>query len=507
MTANPTTAHGARTTHRELPTIIQGGMGVAVSGWALAQAVARTGELGVVSGTALDVVLARRLQLGDPGGDVRRALARFPDPAMARRVMRAYFVRGGIDEATPFAAVPRFRPDPPLALQELIVVAAFVEVALAREGHDAPVGLNVLRKIEMPIPWVLLGAMLGGVDYVLAGAGNPAELPAMIRALAAGRDVTMPIRTQGLRSDQPAVTVTCSPSSLLPALVGTQGSWPALPEPRFLAIVASTELATGLAADPATRPFGFVVEGPSAGGHNAPPRGPRRTDERGQPVYDDRDEPDLAVLTALGLPFWLAGSWATPDGVHRALELGARGVQVGTVFAYSAESGFDPTLKQRVIEAAVSDDLVVRSDWRASPTGFPFRVVELDGTLTDPEVAAARRAVCDLGHLRSPFLRQDGEVDFRCPSEPLAMYERKGGRRQNAEGRLCLCNSLLAAAGLGQRRKGGVVEPALVTSGEDFRAVRALAAAVPGGPAPYPASAAVAHLRSALDLARTAPAS
>jgi NAD(P)H-dependent flavin oxidoreductase YrpB (nitropropane dioxygenase family) len=31
-----------------LPTIIQGGMGVAVSGWELANAVSRSGELGVV---------------------------------------------------------------------------------------------------------------------------------------------------------------------------------------------------------------------------------------------------------------------------------------------------------------------------------------------------------------------------------------------------------------------------------------------------------------------------
>ncbi|MDG4862734.1 hypothetical protein P8605_31820, partial [Streptomyces sp. T-3] len=58
------------TADRALPQVIQGGMGVGVSGWQLARAVSRTGQLGVVSGTALDAVLARRLQLGDPGGDV-----------------------------------------------------------------------------------------------------------------------------------------------------------------------------------------------------------------------------------------------------------------------------------------------------------------------------------------------------------------------------------------------------------------------------------------------------
>ncbi len=69
------------------PLIIQGGMGAAVSGWPLARAVSRLGQLGVVSGTALAMVLARRLQLGDPGGELRHALAQFPFPAITARVL------------------------------------------------------------------------------------------------------------------------------------------------------------------------------------------------------------------------------------------------------------------------------------------------------------------------------------------------------------------------------------------------------------------------------------
>src|SRR4029078_11777529 len=60
------------------PRSIQGGMGVAISGWPLARVVSQAGQLGVVSGTALELVCARRLQLGDPGGHVRRAAAPFP---------------------------------------------------------------------------------------------------------------------------------------------------------------------------------------------------------------------------------------------------------------------------------------------------------------------------------------------------------------------------------------------------------------------------------------------
>src|SRR5579864_2965675 len=54
------------------PVVIQGGMGAGVSNWRLAQAVSRLGQLGLVSGTALDQILARRLQDGDSGGHIRR---------------------------------------------------------------------------------------------------------------------------------------------------------------------------------------------------------------------------------------------------------------------------------------------------------------------------------------------------------------------------------------------------------------------------------------------------
>jgi nitronate monooxygenase len=68
------------------PKIIQGGMGVGVSNWRLAQAVSRLGQLGVVSDTALDQVLVRRLADGDQGGHMHRGLDAFPFPEMARRI-------------------------------------------------------------------------------------------------------------------------------------------------------------------------------------------------------------------------------------------------------------------------------------------------------------------------------------------------------------------------------------------------------------------------------------
>ena len=50
---------------RQLPKIIQGGMGVRISSWKLAREVSKRGELGVISGTAMDVVFVRTLQDGE----------------------------------------------------------------------------------------------------------------------------------------------------------------------------------------------------------------------------------------------------------------------------------------------------------------------------------------------------------------------------------------------------------------------------------------------------------
>jgi NAD(P)H-dependent flavin oxidoreductase YrpB (nitropropane dioxygenase family) len=473
-------------------------MGVAISGWPLAGAVAATGQLGVVSGTALEVVLARRLQAGDPGEHVRRALKAFPIPATAEWVLAAYFIEGGLPEGEMFRAVPRYTLSPSRRLQELTVVANFVEVHLAKDAatHGAgpnrpgPVGINYMRKIEMPLPAALYGALLAGVDYVLMGAGNPADLPGLVRRLARHDDVSLAVRVQGATSADGPQEVQFSPTALFAAATQEQ-----LPAPQTLAIVASVDLARALASNPNSRPDGFVLEGPSAGGHNAPPRGPRRVDALGQPLYDERDAVDLPQIADLGLPFWLAGGQATPEGLRAALAGGAAGIQVGTAFAFSEESGFAADLKHQVLADVAAGSVRVRSDWRASPTGFPFRVVELPGTLSDPAVHAARLPVCDLGVLRSAYVSPSGKVDYRCPAEPAPAYvDRKGGREATMQGRVCLCNALLASADLPQHRRNGYTEPPLVTAGSDFATVANLVRQLPPGCLTYPAADVVTHL-------------
>jgi nitronate monooxygenase len=443
-----------------LPMIIQGGMGVGVSDWSLARGVSNAGQLGVVSGTALDLVLARRLQLGDLGGHLRRALENFPVPGVAQRILDRYFIPGGKPDDMPFRAKPVLSEKPSSHLVELLVAANFVEVFLAREGHDGPVGINYLEKIQLPTLPSLFGAMLAGVTCVLMGAGIPRAIPGILDRLAERQAVELRLDVQGAdRGDD--FTTKFDPDSFLGAEA------PVLVRPDFLAIVSSVTVASVLARKASGRVDGFVIEGPTAGGHNAPPRGKLQLSAAGEPTYGKRDAPDLEAIKALSLPFWLAGSYAEPERLAEALRLGAAGVQIGTAFAYCEESGLDLELKERVLAMSRNGTARVFTDPVASPTGFPFKVLQMEGTFSDSAIAEKRARICDLSYLRHAYKKPGGRLGWRCPGEPVVDYVRKGGNEKDTRGRKCVCNGLGANIGLGQIRRGVQEERPLLTSGDD----------------------------------------
>ncbi|MBI3430102.1 MAG: nitronate monooxygenase [Actinobacteria bacterium] len=446
-------------------------MGIAISSWQLARAVSQNGQLGVVSGTAIDAVIARRLQEGDHGGDVRRALAAFPIPEIAMRVQEKYFRPAGRHKA-PFIPVPKLSLRPSSDALELWVVSNFVEVWLAKEGHDGLVGINYLEKIQMATPSAAYGAMLAGVDYVLMGAGIPSEIPQLLNQLAGHQEGAINVHVDG------ATTVY---KEIFNPKTFTDLQLPPLRRPKFLAIISAHVLATYLAKDEITRPDGFVIEGFTAGGHNAPPRGTMVLDDDGQPIFGPRDEADISKVAKVGLPFWLAGGHSTPELVRAALDLGAAGVQVGTIFSLAQESGLQSELRHELLEILASGGLIVRTDPLGSPTGFPFKVATLPETLSDHELYAARPRLCDLGYLRVPYERSPGVVGYRCASEPEHVFIRKGGKKEELLDRKCLCNALMANIGLGQTRPDGYVEPPLVTMGSDLIGAHELLKAHPGG--------------------------
>ncbi len=468
--ALPGTARGG---DRLLPLVIQGGMGVAVSSWRLASAIAGAGQLGVVSGTALDVILARRLQDGDRDGAARRALAAFPVPAVADRAVARYYQPDGRAPGTPYRPVPRLAVHQTPAAQELAILANFAEVWLAKEGHNGLVGINYLEKLQMATPAAAYGAMLADVDYVLMGAGIPRDIPHLLSELAEHHLVHLPIGVAGAAVC--SYTVDLDPHAVLGADLSP------LRRPAFLAIVSAHALASYLARDEHIRPDGFVVEGPVAGGHNAPPRGQLVLDELGQPVFGPRDDADIEKIAAIGLPFWLAGSYGTPEALTAARAQGAAGVQVGTLFALSEDSGLTPALRGALQARLRAGTLEVRTDALASPTGFPFKIAQLPGTMSDREVSDRRPRLCDLGYLRTPYLREGGAVGYHCPAEPMTTHLRKGHQVEEATGRACLCNSLTVNVGLGQTRADGYVEEPLITLGANLDGARRLAAVYPDG--------------------------
>src|SRR5579859_3376067 len=219
-----------------LPRIIQGGMGAGVSSWQLAQAVSAQGQLGVVSGTALDHILARRLQDGDPHGHMRRALSHFPDHAMAERVQKKYYIAGGKTAEQAYIKLPLHDKEMPQELVELCIVANFVEIYLAKEGHANPVGINYLEKIQLPHLPSIYGAMLAGVDFILMGAGIPVKIPGVLDLFVDHLAATYPLLVTGAQEGDDTL-LTFEPRQHMQCWL------PTLKRPKFLAIIASNVLA------------------------------------------------------------------------------------------------------------------------------------------------------------------------------------------------------------------------------------------------------------------------
>lgn len=448
----------------EFPQIIQGGMGVGVSDWRLARAVSSRGQIGVVSGTALDLILIRRLQLGDLDGQLQRALAAFPDQGVSHRLIEQYLIPGGKAPDQPFANKPMVGHKRRQQVEELLVAANFVEVFLAKEGHEGKVGINYLHKIQVPLLPSIYGAILAGVDIVIVGAGIPLEIPGILDKLAHNEPVEQKLHVVGAEkgsdhklSFDPKTVLKNPPTSLR--------------RPFFFPVVSSLTLAALLVKKAKGGVDGLIVEGPSAGGHNAPPRGQAMISPEGEPIYGQRDEVDLAAIKGLGLPFWLAGSYGSPEKLVQALETGAAGVQVGTLFAFCEESGLTEDIKSGLIHTCLEGVPRVKTDPTASPTGFPFKLLSVPGTLSEDDVYAERCRQCDLGYLREAYERKDGSLAWRCQAENPDVYVRKGGKLEDTVGRRCLCNGLMANIGLAQIRNNNEQELPLLTSGEDLSSI------------------------------------
>lgn len=441
----------------ENPPIIQGGLGAGISGWKLVNRVSREGQLGFLANSN-DAIVTRLLQIGDPGGDIRRAAELFPIPQIRDEIVNNYYIPGGKDPLESFKPIPMFRINPSEQAQKLAAFSNFVAVTLAKEGHNGVVGINLLTKMQFNLG-AIWGAMMANVDYIAMGAGIPNQIPRILDKLAKYEEVFYKLDVAGADKNDLYQT-SFDPKTIM------NPQKPQIKRPKFLAIVSHHALAKRL-VESSGEVNGIVVEGWTAGGHNAPQRDDLFTTD-GQALYNERDLPDISKIRKLGVPFWLAGGYASPQKLREAWALGAQGIQAGTIFALSEESGLRRDLKRAILRRAYRGDLVVITDPLASPSRFPFKVTLLPNTASSTKSYCERERICNIGRLRELYKRSDGTIGYRCPAEPIGDYVDKDGRLEDTINRRCLCNHLLENINLGQIRNGVYQELPFVTSGKDL---------------------------------------
>ncbi|HTP25827.1 MAG TPA: nitronate monooxygenase [Anaeromyxobacteraceae bacterium] len=310
--------------------IVQGGMGVGVSLHPLASAVAREGGLGLLSSAALDRLVSRRLH----------------------RTVDTY-------------------------------EAVRDEVVLARsQGGFA--GINIMVALQRDYVDSVKGAIDGGADVIVAGAGLPTSLPAIHDP----RDTALIPIVSSAR----ALEIICK-------------KWEKL---RY-------------------RPDAVVLEGPLAGGH----LGFR---------LNEIDLPSNALEVLLpqakdlarrygDFPVIAAGGIFTHEDIVRFMQQGADGVQMATRFLATEESSADVAYKQAVVAATKEDILVARDS--ASPCGLPFRVLRQSPMFVSA-LQRRRKPHCDKGYV----LQNDARGAFSlCPA------------KDDSDHHFCICNGLLSSAG------------------------------------------------------------
>jgi len=122
----------------------------------------------------------------------------------------------------------------------------------------------------------------------------------------------------------------------------------------------------------------------------------------------------------------------------------------------------------------------------------------VEGTSSEFPIYQERKRVCDLGYLREPYAASEGTIAYRCAAEPVANYVSKAARLKTRRPQMSL-QRFDANIGHGQVRKDGVVEPPLVTTGDDLNTI---AQFLQPGEDSYGAADVVASLLSALPLNR-----
>ena len=398
-------------------------MGVAVSGWRLAREVSLAGHLGVVSGTAMDAVLARRLQDGDPGGHYRRALAHFPSPAMARAGARHLLRRGRPQRRHPLQAAaqadPAHRPRRPGARRrrQLRRGVAGQGGPRRRRRHQLPREDPARHADRHPRRDARRRRLRAhGRRHPARGApaaarargrrGRPHPGRRRRRHRCSGFVEVDPARPARRRPAAAAPGPTSSPSSRSTSSPRTCTAT------RRSAPTASSSSARRPAATPRRRAAGCSSTS-TASRSTAPATRPTST-----------------KMAAIGLPFWMAGAYGTPEQVAAAVRGRARSACRSAPCSRCArESGITRRLARAGARPAAAGDL----DGAQRPAGQPDRLPVQGGQPRghrQPRPRSTRPAtrLCDLSYLRQPVRarQRHGRLPLR---RRAGAHVRQEGRR------------------------------------------------------------------------------
>ncbi len=319
--------------------VIQGGMGIGLSNFNLAGSVAREGGLGVLSSAALDRIVSAR-----KGHKVNSREAARLDVLDAREISN---------------------------------------------GHGA-IGMNIMVALVNSYEDSVLGAMDGGVDAIISGAGLPFSLSEIAKK-----------------------------------------------HPRFEEVALIPIVSSGRAAEVILKkwektnrmPDAFVVEGPLAGGHIG------WRDEETAMAPENRLENlikeviDVCFAWNLDIPIIAAGGIYSHEDILHYLSLGCSGVQMGTRFLATHESGANDEYKKMLVDCKESD--IELASKPGSPCGMLFRVLKASPFYQEA-LAHARVPKCDKGYLLNKG---------KCPA------------KENNETSFCICNGLLASVALAPTEK------------------------------------------------------
>ena len=310
--------------------VVQGGMGVGVSLYPLARAVAVVGGLGIVSSACLDRVVTKR----------------------DNEKMDAY-------------------------------QAAYHEVMLAK-AHGGFAGINIMCALARDYEASVRGALDAKADAIISGAGLPMGLP-------------------GIQPPKDTALI------------------PIVSSPRALDLICKKWEKFSY------RPDAVVLEGPLAGGHLGFKIEQVDLDAN---KLENLLPPVLDMAKKYGdIPVIVAGGIYTNADIRRFLDMGAKGVQMGTRFLATEESSASEEYKKAVV-ASKDEDIIVATD-PGSPCGLPFRVIK-QSPMYVSALSHLRKPKCDKGYV---LLKDTDGKYTRCPA------------KESNEHHFCICNGLLSSAG------------------------------------------------------------